>query len=222
MRLVLGDDSVLFREGLARMLVDAGHEIVGQAGSADELLVLVAEHEPDVAVIDIRMPPTRTAEGLIAALEIRRDHPGIGILVLSQYVETHHAVKLLGDRAEGVGYLLKERVTDPEELDDAVRRIGSGGSAIDPLIIETLMRRHRRMDPLERLSEREREVLELMAEGRSNSAIAERLFLTLRTVETHVRNIFTKLELEDAPTDHRRVLAVVVLLRSGQEPSMDS
>ena len=213
-RVVLAEDSVLLREGIARLLEDAGFEVAAQSGNADDLMRHVAMHKPDVAVVDIRMPPTQTDEGLRAAKEIRERHEGTGVLVLSQYVEPGYAMELLSESAESVGYLLKDRVADVEEFAAAVRRVAEGGSALDPAVVSELVGRHRRDDPLADLSPREREVLELMAEGRSNQAIAERLFVTLRAVEKHVTSIFVKLRLPSAPEDHRRVLAVLALLRS--------
>jgi DNA-binding NarL/FixJ family response regulator len=212
-KLVLADDSILLREGLARLLEDAGFEVVAQSGNADDLLRHVAMHQPDVAITDIRMPPTQTDEGLRAAQEIRERHPDVGVLVLSQYVEPAYAMELLGDSAEGVGYLLKDRVSDLEEFAAAVRRVAEGGSALDAAVIDQLVGRRRRDDPLDELTAREREVLELMAEGRSNQAIAERMFVTLRAVEKHVTSIFTKLRLPASGDDHRRVLAVLTYLR---------
>ena len=212
-RVVLADDSVLLREGVARLLDDAGFDVVAQSGTAEDLLRHVAMHRPDVAVVDIRMPPTQTDEGLRAAKEIRERHPDTGVLVLSQYVEPGYAMELLSESAESVGYLLKDRVADIEEFAAAVRRVSEGGSALDPSVVSQLVGRHRRDDPLEDLSPREREVLELMAEGRSNQAIAERLFVTLRAVEKHVTSIFVKLRLPATAEDHRRVLAVLALLR---------
>lgn len=214
MRVVLADDSVLLREGIARLLVDSGHDVVGQAGTADELLLKVRSYSPDVAVVDIRMPPTHTDEGLRAAQEIRSQHPQVGVLVLSQYVETTYAMELLSESAEGVGYLLKDRVSDIDEFVAAVRRVGEGGSALDPAIVSQLVGRRRGDDPLGSLTAREREVLELMAEGRSNRGIAEHLVVTERAVEKHVTSIFGKLRLPPAPADHRRVLAVLTYLRS--------
>ncbi len=213
LRVVLADDSVLFREGVARLLAEHGLEVVGQAGDAEELLSLVAALGPDVAVTDIRMPPTFTTEGMAAAVRIRTDHPGTGVLVLSQYVETRQALELIGREARGAGYLLKDRVLDLPEFVAAVRRVGTGGSVVDPDVVVRLLGR---TEPsrIDRLTEREREVLELMAEGRSNQAISERLFLSERTVETHVAAIFTKLDLQPAPDDHRRVLAVLEFLRA--------
>jgi DNA-binding NarL/FixJ family response regulator/class 3 adenylate cyclase len=212
-RVVLADDSVLLREGIARLLEDGGFEIAAQSGNAEDLLRHVAMHKPDVAVVDIRMPPTQTDEGLRAAKQIREQHPGVGVLVLSQFVEPAYAMDLLSESAEGVGYLLKDRVADIEEFAAAVRRVSEGGSALDPAVVAELVGRHRRDDPLGELSPREREVLELMAEGKSNQAIAERLFVTLRAVEKHVTSIFVKLRLPATAEDHRRVLAVLALLR---------
>ncbi len=212
-RVVLADDSVLLREGIARLLDEAGFDVVAQSGNAEDLLRHVAMHKPDVAVVDIRMPPTQTDEGLVAAKEIRDRHPGTGVLVLSQYVEPGYAMELLAESAESVGYLLKDRVADIDEFAAAVRRVSEGGSALDPAVVSQLVGRHRREDPLADLSPREREVLELMAEGRSNQAIAERLFVTLRAVEKHVTSIFVKLRLTATAEDHRRVLAVLALLR---------
>jgi DNA-binding NarL/FixJ family response regulator/class 3 adenylate cyclase len=212
-RAVLAEDSVLLREGIARLLQDAGFDVVAQSGTADDLLRHVAMHKPDVAVVDIRMPPTQTDEGLRAAKEIREQHPDTGVLVLSQYVEPGYAMELLSESAESVGYLLKDRVADVSEFAAAVRRVAEGGSALDPAVVSELVGRHRRDDPVDALSPREREVLELMAEGRSNQAIAERLFVTLRAVEKHVTSIFVKLRLPATAEDHRRVLAVLALLR---------
>ena len=213
MRVVLADDSVLLREGVARLLEEAGFEVVAQSGTADDLLRHVAMHKPTVAVVDIRMPPTQTDEGLRAAQEIRDRFPETGVLVLSQYVEPAYAMELLSESAEGVGYLLKDRVSDVEEFAAAVRRVAEGGSALDPAVVSQLVGRRRQRDPIEELSPREREVLELMAEGRSNQAIAERMFVTLRAVEKHVTSIFTKLGLPATAEDHRRVLAVLTYLR---------
>jgi DNA-binding NarL/FixJ family response regulator/class 3 adenylate cyclase len=212
-KLVLADDSVLLREGLARLLQDSGFDVVAQSANADDLLRHVAMHTPDVAITDIRMPPTQTDEGLRAAQQIREQHPGVGVLVLSQYVEPTYALELLGESAEGVGYLLKDRVSDVDEFTAAVRRVAEGGSALDPAVVDQLVGRRRREDPLDELTTREREVLELMAEGRSNQAIAERMFVTLRAVEKHVTSIFTKLRLPTSGDDHRRVLAVLTYLR---------
>ncbi len=214
MRIVVADDSVLLREGIVRLLSEAGFEVVGQAGDAEDLVRKVSAHKPDVAVVDIRMPPTGTDDGLRAALEIRRALPGTGVLVLSQYVEEGYALELVGDKAEGTGYLLKDRVADVERFVDAVRRVGDGGSVLDPEVVATLLGRRRRDDPLAELTEREREVLGLMAEGRSNQAIAEQLVVTERAVEKHVTSIFSKLDLTPAPEDHRRVLAVLTFLRA--------
>ena len=214
MRVVLADDSVLLREGIARLLEDAGFEVVAQSGTADDLLRHVGMHKPDVALVDIRMPPTQTDEGLRAAQQIRERWPDTGVLVLSQYVEPAYAMELLGENAEGVGYLLKDRVSDVDEFAAAVRRVGEGGSALDPAVVSQLVGRRRRDDPVDELTPREREVLELMAEGRSNQAIAESLVITLRAVEKHVTSIFGKLRLPATAEDHRRVLAVLTYLRS--------
>ena len=214
MRVVLADDAVLLREGVARLLGEAGFDVVAQSGTADDLLRHVAMHKPDVAVVDIRMPPTQTDEGLRAAQEIRERFPDTGVLVLSQYVEPAYALELLSESAEGVGYLLKDRVSDVEEFAASVRRVAEGGSALDPAVVSQLVGRRRQRDPLEELTPREREVLGLMAEGRSNQAISERLFITLRAVEKHVTSIFTKLGLPAAAEDHRRVLAVLTFLRA--------
>src|SRR4029077_2373814 len=210
----IADDSTLLREGLARLLEEAGIEVVGQARDADELLLKVRSYHPDVAIVDIRMPPTQTDEGIRAAREIREKHPQTGVLVLSQHVAHTYAVELLADSAEGLGYLLKDRVADVEEFTAAVRRVGDGGSALDPLVVSELVGRNRRNDPLERLSSREREVLELMAEGRTNWAIGRLLFISPRAVEKHVTRIFIKLGLPAATEDHRRVLAVLRFLGS--------
>jgi DNA-binding NarL/FixJ family response regulator/class 3 adenylate cyclase len=212
-RVVIADDSVLLREGVVRLLEEAGFEVVAQSGTPDDLLRHVAMHRPDVAIVDIRMPPTHTDEGLQAAREIRERYPGVGVLLLSQYVEPAYAMALLETSAEGVGYLLKDRVADLEQFGTAVRRVADGGSALDPAVVSELVGRKRRDDPLDQLTAREREVLELMAEGRSNQAIAERLFVTLRAVEKHVTSIFTKLGLPASTDDHRRVLAVLAYLR---------
>jgi DNA-binding NarL/FixJ family response regulator len=213
-RVVLADDSVLLREGIARLLEDAGFEVVAQSGTAEDLLRHVGMHKPDVALVDIRMPPTQTDEGLRAAQQIRERWPQTGVLVLSQYVEPAYAMELLGENAEGVGYLLKDRVSDVDEFAAAVRRVGEGGSALDPAVVSQLVGRRRRDDPLDELTPREREVLELMAEGRSNQAIAEKLVITLRAVEKHVTSIFSKLRLPATAEDHRRVLAVLTYLQS--------
>jgi DNA-binding NarL/FixJ family response regulator len=203
---------VLLREGIASLLADAGFEIVGQAGTAEQLLLKVRSYKPDVAIVDIRMPPTHTDEGLRAAQVIREQHPGVGVLVLSQYVESGYALELLRTSAEGVGYLLKDRISDTREFADAVRRVAKGGSVLDPEVVSRLVGRRRGEDPLSELTPREREVLELIAEGRSNQGIAERLVVTERAVEKHVTSIFGKLGLPAAPADHRRVLAVLAYL----------
>jgi DNA-binding NarL/FixJ family response regulator len=214
MRLMLADDSLLFREGLARLLAESGFEIAGLTADGDTLVSLVDADPPDVAVVDIRMPPTRTDEGLAVARRIKTEHPSTGVLVLSHHVEAHYALALLGDRPRGAGYLLKDRVDDLEDFAGAVRRVGEGDVVVDPDVVALLVRRSREHDPLEELTEREREVLSQMAEGRTNQAISARLFLTPRTVESHVRSIFLKLGLLPAPDDHRRVLAVLSYLRA--------
>jgi DNA-binding NarL/FixJ family response regulator len=213
MRVVVGDDSLLFREGLTRLLRDHGFAVVATAPDPDRLLAEVARHHPDVAIVDIRMPPTQSTEGLEAAKTIRDASPDIGVLVLSQHVETHHALDLLAERPGGLGYLLKDRVSDLQEFCAAIRRIGEGGSAIDPEVVSRLLSRRRKHDPLAELTERERQVLALMAEGQSNQGIAEHLYLSPKTVETHVHRIFTKLGLFIDDSSHRRVLAVLTFLR---------
>jgi DNA-binding NarL/FixJ family response regulator/class 3 adenylate cyclase len=212
-RVVLAEDSVLLREGIARLLEDQGFEVAAQSGTAEDLLRHVGMHKPDVAIVDIRMPPTQTDEGLRAAKEIRERWPETGVLVLSQSVEPGYAMELLGENAEGVGYLLKDRVSDVEEFTAAVRRVAEGGSALDPAVVSQLVGRRRRDDPLDELTPREREVLELMAEGRSNQAIADHMVITLRAVEKHVTSIFSKLRLSSTDQDHRRVLAVLTFLK---------
>jgi DNA-binding NarL/FixJ family response regulator len=210
---VLADDDVLLREGLASLLERAGFQVLGQAGDATKLLALVREHAPDLVVVDIRMPPTNTTEGLEAARAIREEHPEIGILVLSAHVEVEHAMALLAG-GQGIGYLLKSRVTDVEEFVETLERVARGGSVVDPALVQELVTARRRNDPLAVLSAREREVLALMAEGRSNAGIAHRLWVTEGTVEKHVRSILAKLELPDTGDDHRRVLAVVAFLEA--------
>ena len=214
MRVVLAEDSVLLREGIARLLEELGFEVVGRSGTAEDLLLKVASYQPDVAIVDIRMPPTYTDEGLRAAKEIRRAHPEVGVLVLSHYVEPSYALELLQESAEGVGYLLKDRVSEVQELADAIRRVADGGSALDPAIVSQLVGRNRAHDPLDSLTPREREVLALMAEGRTNRAIAERLVVTERAVEKHVTSVLGKLGLPVSAGDHRRVLAVLAFLQS--------
>jgi DNA-binding NarL/FixJ family response regulator len=213
MRVIVADDSVLIREGLARVLADHGFE-VDQVGDAQALLRAVQARPPDLCIVDIRMPPTHTTEGLVAAVDIREKHPGVSVLVLSQHVETHYAMQLLGADASGVGYLLKDRVSDISDIIDAIRRIAAGGSVIDPMVVSRLLGRRRETEPLESLTAREREVLALMAEGRSNRAIGQRLFLSPKTVEAHVSSIFSKLSIEDTTDDNRRVLSVLAWLRS--------
>jgi DNA-binding NarL/FixJ family response regulator len=214
MRVVVADDTMLTRQGIVRLLRDAGIEVAAEAEDAQGLLYQVRLARPDVAVVDIRMPPTHTDEGLVAAQAIRAEHPQVGVLVLSQYVEPSYALRLLQDQPERVGYLLKERVFDIATVVDALRRIADGETVIDPTIVSRLVGRRRRQDPLAVLSEREREVLGLIAEGLSNRAIAARLYVTERTVEAHVTQIFQKLGLPESPDQHRRVLAVLAFLRA--------
>ena len=214
MRVVIADDSVLLREGLVRVVAEGGFDVVDHVGNADELLAAVRRDEPDIAIVDVRMPPTYTDEGARAAREIRERHPNVGVLVLSQVVEPTHALALFTDNAEGFGYLLKDRVVEIDEFLDAIRRVARGGTAIDPEVIAELVGRRRDDGPIGELTPREREVLGLMAEGRSNQAISQKLFLSTRTIETHVNSIFLKLGLLPAPDDHRRVLAVLAFLRS--------
>jgi DNA-binding NarL/FixJ family response regulator len=214
MRVVVAEDSVLLREGIVRVLEDAGFEVVGQAGDADDLMDMVRTHRPQVAVVDIRMPPTHTDDGLRAARAIRDELPATAVLVLSQYAEEGYALDLVSEGSEGVGYLLKDRIAETERFTDSVRRVAEGGSAFDPEVVSLLMGRNRRDDRLERLSGREREVLELMAEGRSNRSIAEQLTISERAVEKHVTGIFAKLDLPATAEHHRRVLAVLTLLRA--------
>jgi DNA-binding NarL/FixJ family response regulator len=213
-KIVVAEDSVLLREGIVRLLEDAGLEVVAQAGDADDLLRKALAHKPDVAVVDIRMPPTHTDDGLRAALEIRQRLPATGVLVLSQYVEEGYALELIADGAERTGYLLKDRVAEVEHFVDAVTRVAAGGSVLDPTVVGALLGRRRRDDPLRELTARERDVLALMAEGRSNHAIAEQLVVTERAVEKHVTSIFSKLGLHPAAEDHRRVLAVLRFLQT--------
>jgi DNA-binding NarL/FixJ family response regulator len=213
-RVAIAEDGVLLREGLVQLLTARGFEVVGSCDSADRLLMLVRSYSPDVVIVDIRLPPTHTDEGLRAALEIRARHPSVGVLVLSQYVELGLAMKLLADSAEGVGYLLKNRINDVQDFLAALRRVATGGSALDPTIVSTLLSKRRNDDPLEVLTPREREILVLMAEGRSNQGIADRLVITLRAVERHVSTIFGKLGLPSTGTESRRVLAVLLYLRA--------
>lgn len=214
MRIAIAEDSLLLREGLARLLGESGFEVVAQVEDPDDLLLKVRSFRPDVAIVDIRLPPTHNDEGLRAALEIREKHPSVGVLVLSQYVELGLALKLLAGSAEGVGYLLKDRISDVGEFLAAVTRVANGGSALDPIIVSTLLSRQRPDDPLARLTPREREVLELMASGSSNQGIADRLVITLRAVEKYVSSIFGKLGLPSTGSESRRVLAVLTFLRS--------
>jgi DNA-binding NarL/FixJ family response regulator len=214
LRVVVADDTALLREGIARLLTEAGFEVAATAGDAPSLLAAVRQYHPEVAVVDIRMPPTHTDEGLRAAEAIRAELGStVGVLVLSQYVEPTFALRLVADGEGGMGYLLKDRVADPDELAEAIRRVARGGSVIDPAVVAQLVGRKRPKSPLDDLTDREREVLALMAEGRSNQAICELLFLAPKTVEAHIANIFSKLELLPAPDDHRRVLAVLAYLR---------
>jgi DNA-binding NarL/FixJ family response regulator len=211
-RIVIAEDSVLLREGVAKLLEGEGFEIVGRAGDADDLLLKVRSYKPDVAVVDIRMPPTHTDEGARAAVTIREQHPEIGVLLLSQAIEAEFALRLFVESPAGFGYLLKDRIFDVDDFVDAIRRVGRGGTAVDPKVVSQLLGNARPDDRLASLTERERNVLELMAEGRSNAGIARKLFLSRKTVEAHVHSIFTKLELALAPDDHRRVLAVLAFL----------
>jgi DNA-binding NarL/FixJ family response regulator len=214
-RVIIADDHVLLREGLARLLAEGGLEVNGQAGDAEELLQLVRQNPPNIVITDIRMPPTHSTEGIEAAQAIKREFPEVGVLVLSEYLESHYAMSLVSEVPEGVGYLLKQRVTDIDQLCEAVRRVGQGEFVIDPSVVGQLVERRRPADsPVDTLSPREKEVLSLIAEGRSNQAISERLFLTAKTVEAHVRSIFNKLALSPTTDDHRRVLAVLAYLRS--------
>ena len=217
MRVVIADDSALLREGLARLLAETGVEVTATVGDADALEEYLAGQEVDVAIVDIRMPPTYTHEGAEAAVRLRAAHPTLGILLLSQAVETRHAAELLERDASHFGYLLKDRVVDVTTLRRALDTVVAGGTVLDPDIVRSMMHAHDRREPLHALSEREREVLTLMAEGRSNTAIADRLVVAVKTVESHIANIFTKLGLHDAPDDHRRVLAVLTALRKGSE-----
>ena len=214
MRVVIAEDSVLLREGLARVLAEGGFDVAAQAADADELRQAVRKFKPDVAVVDIRMPPTQTDEGARAAVDIRAEHPDVGVLLLSQTVEAAHALTLISDRPEGFGYLLKDRVLAIDDFYESVRRVGKGGTAIDPEVISQLLGRRREEDPLGELTPREHEVLALMAEGLSNRGICEKLVVSPKTVETHVNSIFLKLGLLPAPDDHRRVLAVLAFLRA--------
>jgi DNA-binding NarL/FixJ family response regulator len=212
-RVVVGEDDVLMREGIVRLLAEAGFDVVAQAGDADALLRKALGHRPDVVVADVQMPPGHGDDGLRAAMEIRRQRPETGVLVLSQYYEAQYALDLIGERPEGVGYLLKERVGDVEAFVDAVARVAGGGSALDPEVVRRMLGRRRKDGPLDRLSPRERDVLAAMAEGKSNRGIAEALVVTEAAVEKHVTNIFHKLELGPTPTEHRRVLATLTYLR---------
>jgi DNA-binding NarL/FixJ family response regulator len=214
MQVAIAEDSVLLRDGLARLLGDSGFDVIAQCDTAQDLLLKVRSFPPDIAIVDIRLPPSHTDEGMRAALEIRAKHPSVGVLVLSQYVELGLALTLLAESADGAGYLLKDRITDVDEFVAAVRRVAMGGSALDPLIVSTLLSRRRSDDPLAELTPREREVLELMATGSSNQGIADKLVITVRTAEKYVSSIFTKLGLPSAKSDSRRVLAVLMFLRS--------
>jgi serine/threonine-protein kinase len=214
MRVVIADDAMLIREGTARLLEEAGVQVAGTAGDARQLLRIVATEQPDVAIVDIKMPPTFTDEGLAAAEQIRTSHPSVGVLVLSQYLETRYATRLLEQHPEALGYLLKERVSDIGALKDAIQRIAEGECVLDPTIVARLLKRPRRPGPLDDLTEREREVLALIAEGRSNQGIAQVLVLSPKTVEAHVGRILSKLGLDDTPDYHRRVLAVLAFLRT--------
>ena len=215
MRVILADDSTLFREGIARILTERGMDVIAQAATASELLELASTCTPNVAIVDVRMPPTQTTEGLEAAIELRRRSPGVGVLVLSHHVETSYAMQLLGDDASGVGYLLKDRVDQLDEFVEAVRRVGSGGSVIDPAVVSRLIGRQHENNPLGRLTARELDVLALVAQGRSNSAIAASLEVSEKTVQTHVASILMKLDLHPAADANRRILAVLTYLRRG-------
>ena len=215
MRLVIADDEALLREGLARVLEDSGFEVVGRCGDAEALLRMVEERRPDVAIVDIRMPPGHGDDGLVAAQEIRRRYPDVGVLVLSHYLDSRYAARLLEEVPAGAGYLLKDRVSEVAVVADALRRIADGDCVIDPTIVSRLVARKRARGPLDVLTEREREVLALLAEGRSNGAIGEQLFLSRKTVDSYVSQIFTKLDLHESPEQNRRVLAVLTFLRSG-------
>jgi DNA-binding NarL/FixJ family response regulator len=212
MRVALAEDSVLLREGIARLLSDEGFEVVAQCGDADELLRKLSAEQPEVVILDIRLPPTHTDEGLRAAIEIRERHPDVGVLVLSQYVEVGLAMRLLSDSAEGAGYLLKDRITEASDFVESVRRVADGGSAVDPIIVSTLLSKQREDDPIESLTPREREVLELIATGSSNQGIADELVITVRAVEKYVSSIFSKLDLPSTGSESRRVLAVLLVL----------
>jgi DNA-binding NarL/FixJ family response regulator len=214
-RVVIADDEALLREGLARLLEDAGFEVAGRCGDADALLRMVDARKPDVAIVDIRMPPGHADDGLIAAQEIRRRHPHVGVLVLSHYLDSRYAARLLEEVPAGAGYLLKDRVSEVAVVADALRRIDEGECVIDPTIVSRLVARKRARGPLDVLTEREREVLALVAEGHSNGAIGEKLFLSRKTVDSHISQIFLKLDLRESPDHHRRVLAVLAFLRSG-------
>jgi DNA-binding NarL/FixJ family response regulator len=213
-RVTIAEDSVLLREGLVRLLEDAGFEVVGQSGDVDDLMLKIRSYAPDIAIVDIRLPPTHNDEGLKAAVAIRAEHPNVGVLVLSQYVEVGLALTLLAESAEGVGYLLKDRIRDIDDFVTAVRRVAAGGSVLDPIIVQTLLSRQRPGDPIAQLSPREREILELMAAGSSNQGIADSLVITVRAVEKHVSHIFDKLDLPSTGSESRRVLAVLTFLRS--------
>jgi DNA-binding NarL/FixJ family response regulator len=213
-RVVIGEDQALLRQGIVRLLEDAGFEVAGQAGDAVDLVRKVSAHKPDVAIVDVQMPPDNTDDGLRAAIEIRARQPDVGVLVLSQHADERYALDLIADSAEGVGYLLKDRVADFAAFADAVRRVAEGGTALDPDVVSRMLGRRRRADPVETLTPREREVLELMGEGRSNRGIAEALVVTPAAVEKHVTSIFSKLGIAQAAEDHRRVLAVLTFLRA--------
>jgi DNA-binding NarL/FixJ family response regulator len=216
LRVVIGEDQLLLREGIARLLEESGFEVVGQAGDAPDLLRKVAAHRPDVVLVDVQMPPDLTDDGLRAAIRIRREHPGMGVVVLSQFLDERYPLELIGDDASGVGYLLKDRVDDLDAFADAVRRVAAGGSALDPEVVARMVGRRRREDPLDALSPRERDVLSLMAEGKSNHGIADALRVTPAAVEKHVTRIFDKLGLGSGEHEHRRVRAVLTYLRNSR------